>query len=359
MIQEDILNKIEHGTYNPGDRLPSENQMAELYAASVLTVRRALGDLVHQNVIYRVKGKGTFVAGAGDGGENGVQGNKAGSGSERRNVKLCFLVLADTSDSSIMKMIRGAQSYLLGKGCTMSILCGDETKKDEMNLIRECLSSAMDGVIWYSVAPESCLEGLKLLGKNQIPVVMLDRGPSSIPYTLVAAYNQDGGYQMGKYLIELGHRRIIYAADQIELMAERNRIEGYKMALAESGIPYNERMVVHNCLQNTDEAAAAVKEFQATAVQCVNDKVACRVIQRLAQEGYNIPADISVSGFDNAAESEYTCPRITTIIQPFEDMGRMAAKKLLKMLSGKPMHSHTYLPVELVVKESTCPPGPG
>ena len=355
-IQHDILNKIEQGIYEPGTLLPSENQMAEIYGTSVPTVRRALGDLVYQKVIFRIKGKGTFVSDAMEEGEEQEKNLTRRNNKEKRDTKLCFLVLSDTSDSSIMEMIRGAQSYLFSKGYNMSILYGEEGVGDEMDLVQECLDRNMEGVIWFSMVPEGNLEGLKMMKTHEIPVVMLDRGPAQIPFTLVSAYNLDGGYQMGKYLTDLGHRRILFAASEIGFAAERDRIAGYRLALEEKGISYEEQLVIKESLRNLDLIVERVKEFGVTAVQCVNDKVACQVIGKLEQEGYRVPEDISVTGFDNSAESEYSRPRITTIDQPFEDMGRMAAKKLLKLLNGKQLNSQTYLPVELVVKESSCAP---
>lgn len=357
IIQCDILDKIEQGVYGPGTLLPSENQMAEIYHTSVPTVRRALGDLVYQKRIFRIKGKGTFVADVNDEKEEEEQINqKEKNRQEKRDTKLCFLVLADTSDSSIMRMIRGSQSYLFSKGYTMSILYGEEAAGDEMDLVKECLDRRMEGVIWFSMVPEGNLEGMKLLRSHEIPVVMLDRGPSQMPFTLVSAYNLDGGYQMAKYLIGLGHRNILFAAHETGFVAERDRMEGYKMALAEAGIPYDENLVLKHCMEEVDQVIEKVKAFPVTAIQCVNDKVACQVIRRLEQEGYRVPTDISVTGFDNSAEAEYSSPRLTTIDQPFEDMGRMAAKKLLKLLGGKQLNSQTHLPVELVVKESACQP---
>lgn len=364
-IIDDILQKIEQGVYVPGIMLPSENRMAEIYDTSVPTVRKALGDLVYQKVIYRVKGKGTFVTqrndlqeagGEGAGKRQDTESGIAVQGNIKKNARLCFMVLADTSDSSIMKMIRGAQIYLMSRGYTMSILCGDEKAEDEADLVKECINRKMEGVIWFSMLPEANPEGVKLFAQNRVPVVMLDRGPKQLPFTLVSAYNLDGGYQMGTYLTGLGHRRIAFAADRMELAAEQDRIRGYASALMQRGIAYDESLVLPDCMNHTERVIEAVKERHVTAVQCVNDKVACQVIRKLEQEGYCVPEDISVAGFDNSAEAEYFHPRITTMHQPFEEMGRVAAEKLLQMLNEKTSHSQTYLPVGLVIGESACPP---
>lgn len=357
-IEEDILTKIKQEIYKPGELLPSENQMAEIYETSVPTVRKALSDLVHEKVIFRIKGKGTFVNHEKEMFQNKVATNTSPEKIIcKHDTKLCFLVLADQSDSSIMKMIRGAQMYLFNKGYAMSILCGEEGIEDEAQLVRECIDSKIEGIIWFSAAPEGNMEGLKMLKQCHIPVVMLDRGPAQMPFTLVSAYNLDGGYQMGKHLTGLGHQKIIFAADRIAMAAEKDRIKGYRLALDEEGIPFEEKLVVSDSLNHMDDIITLIKEQHATAVQCVNDKVACQMIRRLEQAGFTVPEDISVGGFDDSAEAQYSHPRITTIHQPFEEMGKVAAEKLLVLLEEKPLHSQTYLSVELVINESTDKPG--
>lgn len=351
-IQEDILRKVQQGIYRPGDMLPSENQMAEMYSTSVPTVRRALADLVYEKVIYRIRGKGTFVCE-----EDDMEGEVPDlAEGEMHDTKICFLVRSNTSDSSVMRMLRGAQTYLFPKGYSINVMCSNDDSKDETKLAEECLRRGIEGVIWFSQKPKESIHGLKLFREHKIPVVMIDRGPAQIPYSLVSVYNTDGGYQMGKHLAELGHRRILFASCEFETAAEQDRALGYRMALEENGISYDPEFVLSDCLDNAHKVVRAVRELKATAVECVNDSIAFQVIRQLEKEGLRVPEDVSVTGFDNHAEMEYFRPRITTIHQPFEEMGKTAARKLLKMLKDNEPDSRVYLPGGVVMGESTCPP---
>ncbi len=117
-IVKDLLDKIHNGDYPPESRLPSENEMSELYAVSVPTVRRALFELVHMNMIYRIKGNGTFVCPL-----RIDEKQIPNADSIKRNAHdICFLLLVDASDNSIMKMIRGSQKYLLNNGYSLTIM---------------------------------------------------------------------------------------------------------------------------------------------------------------------------------------------------------------------------------------------
>lgn len=351
-IENDISEKIFQGIYGKLSKLPSENQMAEIYHTSVPTVRKALSELVFKKVIYRVKGSGTFVCGD----EMDDMVHAAPKANYVKNI--CFLVFTDVTDGSIMKMIRGAQMYLFGKGYSMTILCRSQMEGSESELVKRCLESSADGIICFAEDPQENMGSFHLIRQHNIPAVMLDRGPSDMPFTLVSAYNVDGGYQVARYLIEIGHRKIAFAADTIKLEAEKDRIKGYHMALQEAGIAYDESFVIErtHIQEQQDKLIEIVKSQGITAVQCVNDKMAVVVMRCLKNEGYHIPEDISVCGFDGSDEAEYASPRITTINHPFEEMGHVAASKLLGLLEGKKSHSQIFLPVELEIKDSSCPP---
>lgn len=349
-IIDDLERAIHEGKYTAGSRIPSENQLSDQYGVSVPTVRKALEALVYQKKIYRIRGNGTFVSSP-EMMEENIPDTPA---RKRQSKQICFIMVVDRNDSSIMKMIRGAQNYLFHKGYTMTMLCGAERSQSELSLIQECIENNVGGVLLFSTNPEDSLEGIRHLYQKGIKAVMLDRAPKELPTSLVAAYNVDGGYQMAKYFLENNHRKILFAADRLELVAEQDRLAGWRMALTEEGVDSNTLPVIEHTSSNLEDLVRLVKQQNITAIQCVNDKVAATVIRRLEQEGLHVPADVSVAGFDNSDESEYNYPRITTMDQPFEEMGRIAASKLLGLMAGS-NHTQVHVPVSLIVKESTAP----
>lgn len=351
-IIDDIQEKIHNGEYQPNSRLPSENEMAKIYSASVPTVRKALSELVYKDVIFRIKGNGTFVSNPKI--HHDKIPNAVGRGKASQVV--CFLIFCKITDNYLFKMIRGAQTYLFEKGYSVNIMCGDNTIETEEKLIRECLKAHVGGIIMFSDTPENNIDSIKLLQQQNIPVVMIDRGLENLPCTLVSCYNLDGGYQMTRYLIENNHKRILFAAERTYLNAEKERIKGYKLALGESDITIDPSMIIEKTSANLNVLIEKIKQYNITAVQCVNDKIAQIVIHHLQQLGYNVPQDISVAGFDDTDQSEYTNPKITTIAQPFEDMGKMAGSRLLLLIKRKSSHSKIYLPVELKIKDSVSTP---
>ena len=346
-IANDILEKITEKIYVPGIKLPSENQMAKDYSVSVPTVKRALQELVYQKAIYRVKGSGTFVC---DIKEQLEENN-------RRQVNfisnIYFLAFGGYSDSSVMQMIRGAQAYLVERNCNLSILC-KQNVHNETDLVEVCYHNHADGIISYVETPEVDHTSLELIKKYQIPTVMIDRGPDAYPHSLVATYNVDGGYQMAKYLLGLGHRKIAFVMERPELPAEDERLKGYKLAIKETGVSLDKELIFKS--DDMERLIAYVRTGKCTAIQAVNDKIAAIIIGLLQKDNIVVPRDVSVGGFDDWEEVKYVIPHITTFAQPFEQMGRVAAEKLLRMLEGAEGNSQIYLSGKMMIKDSCCPP---
>lgn len=345
-IENDILGKIHQNMYKPGSKLPSESQMAKEYQTSVPTVRRALQELVYNGVVYKKKGSGTYVC--------DMTASHSESGLEKVNFtsNIYFLAFGGSSDSSVMQMIRGAQSYLFKHNCNLSVLCKTDIHA-EVDLVDVCYDNHADGIIAFPESKEINHNSFELIQKYNIPTVMIERGPDFL-HSLVSTYNLDGGYQMTKYLLGLGHKKIAFVMEVQQLQAEQDRLRGYRLALREAGIPAEEELIFE--WKEKDRLLENAQNGNYTAIQAVSDKIAAKTIELLQRNGLIVPQDISVGGYDNWNEVKYVVPHITTIAQPFEKMGYVAAEKLFHMLEDKEGYSQSYLPVKLVIKDSCCPP---
>lgn len=345
IIVDEIVSKIELGTYTADDKIPSENVLAKQFDVSVPTVRRALLDLVHMNKVVRIKGKGTFVKGS--------MGSMMAKKNGEQSQSVGFLLPPHHYDASLLKMLRGVQRPLHEAGYSLNVLCSYDSIHSEVELIQRCFYDNTAGLILFSNAPDLHRDTLRRLEEKGIPVVLLDRGYADFPCNLVSSYNKSGSYNITTHLIRSGHRKIAFVSSNNGLQPVIDRIEGYRLALHDHGIPYDENMVVREYADDPQSIAALMARVNPTAIQCTNDNTAISVMQILENTGRQIPADVSVAGFDGIDSSRVLMKKLTTAVQQFEKMGEMAAKLIVSQIAAPIGYSQVFLPAVLEINQTT------
>lgn len=149
--------------------------------------------------------------------------------------------------------------------------------------------------------------------------------------------DEAGGYDMGKYLISMGHKKIAILAGVAINMHSRLRLEGFQRALFEANIPYNPKWLMHGTWQRESgyENAKALLDTGTSVIWCMNDQMAGGVYDYFYEHGIAVGRDVSVAGYDNMSESSYLHPRLTTNELPLREIGRQAAKRIIGMVEGE------------------------
>ncbi len=208
--------------------------------------------------------------------------------------------------------------------------------------------------------PESHAD-LELLVARGYPFVVVDPR-IAVPSGMVSisAAHFSGARAITRHLIELGHRRIGVITGPPYWHTREDRDGGHLAALAEAGELGDPGLVRHGepAAKTGVWAGGELLDLRPrpTAIACFNDKVAVGVMEAAGARGLRIPRDLSVTGFDDIDVSRATTPRLTTVRQPLQEMGRTAVTMLMRQLDG---HAHEALSMELetrlVVRESTGP----
>lgn len=341
-VRNELERRIDSGEFSTDGRIPSENELSRAYSVSVITARKALSELVVAGRIVRIKGKGSFVAGA------VAQQNTTPSG---KGIVSLLLLSYDEDDSQFASIVGGVHHFLAQNGYTMTIECSNRNLAMEGEIIARCIRDKISGMILFSTDPEGSIENLIRLEQAGIPFVMLDRMPLSLPVTTVSSYHFDGMYRIARHLTALGHRRIIFFSEEIDTNVHRERMHGFQTALERRGAPFLPALCLTGNYPQLHLLDALIAEHGATAVACINDHAALSVIDHLRARGYDIPGDISVTGFDDSERSRYS--DLTTVRQQFREIGRLGAQRLLERIDGTSGHSCSQLAVELIVRGST------
>lgn len=199
---------------------------------------------------------------------------------------------------------------------------------------------------------------LEEIQASERPAVFYDVGGPGKNSTNIRARYELGTRRAVQYLYSLGHRRMAFVGHHTALSPLQVRRKAFLGAMAEY-----DGAVAWKVAQGPDSPAGGaqvVREllmsgFRPTAIVCVNDYMAIGVLRELRTYHYSIPADISVTGFDNISLSEFTYPALTTLNIPREAIGQMAVKALLPDQAGAPIPAEVLLEPELVLRDSTGP----
>lgn len=344
-VKNDLLRRIDSGEFADSGQVPSENKLCKDYSVSVITARKVLGDLTHAGRIVRIRGKGSFLT------EHLDAHIKSKTIRSSKGIIPLILTSYEKSDKPIMEIIRGVQKTLSAHGYAMTIECSNRNSQMEAEILERTAHDNVEGVLIFSTDPEGNVSHLISLDEAGIPFVMLDRDLKSYPCTMVASYNFDGMYKMTEHLINLGHKKIAYLANELPTSVHEERFAGYKMALQRHHIECNEKICFTENYPQRHLLPDLIRKNEISAVICINDHFALETFDYLRKQGFTIPEDVSITGFDDMTAAGFV--GLTTARQQFCEIGALAAEKLLQLIQQQTNHSHTLLPVDIVVREST------
>lgn len=195
---------------------------------------------------------------------------------------------------------------------------------------------ASDGIILLGQMARRYVECVRQLGK---PTICVDFEWWGIGLDTVVSNNYSASFNLTMYLVRRGHRKIAFVGNLNSTNSIDDRYLGYRKALIQSGIAYREEYQINEMDAKYQRIAPALPQDMPTAFVCNNDFCAFLLIKRLQKDGYRIPEDISVVGFDNAIYSRVSNPEITTINIPTESMSKRAVKQLSRRIAdpGRPV----------------------
>ncbi|WP_188150807.1 LacI family DNA-binding transcriptional regulator [Teredinibacter waterburyi] len=263
------------------------------------------------------------------------------------------VLVPDIANPFFALVIRSIEQQAQKKG--YSVLLGDtqDSHAREQDYIRLVETRLADGVIqlrpqWDQTSDQQSMNFpyLHLCATESTP------GPC-IRVDNVAAFKN-----IVDYLISLGHRRIGLITGLKGNPHTIDRLKGYKQALSEAGIPFDETLIAEGefLIWSGVNAANTLCKLpnRPTAIACMNDEMAIGAIQAIKSHDLKVPGDISVTGFDDISYSRYCDPPLTTISQPADDMGSIAVDILLRLIEGETLDEEEHvLPYDFIVRKST------
>lgn len=287
--------------------------------------------------------------------ELGYKPNILAQGLKNKRSNVIGMVVPDICSPFFGMMLGGVEQAVERAHMNLLVASGHADKKDEIKAIESLLGYRCDALIL-------CIEGIETEEITEsismdLPVIRLGRSVDNCPISSVHLDNQLGGYLATQYLISQGHTDIVHITGPQQYLDSRHRMQGYKKALKEAGIPFRKTRVIEGNFTEEFGYNATLellkRKLKYTAIFAGDDDIAAGVMEALQEKGIKVPDELSLIGFDDMYHSRYMSPKLTTIRQPIVEMGKKAGEIAIELIASgeKEIIDYSFEP-ELVVRSS-------
>lgn len=317
------------------------------------TVSRALND--HPKIKQSTKKLVWKVAK-----ELNYQPNTIASSLRKGKVNTVGMIVPRINRHFFSNVITGVESVLNPAGYNLIICQSEESFEKEKQNIQTLIANRVSGIlISISIETQSVMHLEKAIN-NQIPVVMYDRISNELNVNKVENDDEAGSYDLTIHLLEQGYKNIIWIGGPHSSFIYRNRYSGYAKALTEANLDAGE-MICFEGIPTQKVALEYMNHFIENnalpdAIFVASDYMAIGVIQALQEKGFEIPKDVAVAGYSNEPFAALISPKLTTVEQFSEEMGRATAKLLLDQIESDNENlipKKTIIRPKLIIREST------
>lgn len=351
-IENDIKRKIKDGSLKPGDCAGSHNELSKLYNVSIITIKRALSNLVNDGLLFSRVGLGTYVAD-----ENG----KTLDLSRHKTIGLVLRDLKHQYFSLIVSSIE-ERAYELGFNLLLSS-SANKIEKEESQ-IEHFRKLGVDGLIIASLALDyKATSYIKKLHRENFPYIMVSyiHDPE---YWYVGSDHEFGGYLAAEHFIKLGYKNIGYMHVEKGNLLSEVRKNGYYRALTEYNKPYDSKLIFTSEIENNEYGSDRFKlgynfgksfkklDKKPDALLFYSDLTALGFEQAVIEEGLTIPDDIAIMGYDDILLSQFASIPLSTVHQPADKVGKSAVDIIQKRIEGSEVGNRTIFRPKLVIRDS-------
>ncbi|MBZ5753770.1 MULTISPECIES: catabolite control protein A [Metabacillus] len=287
----------------------------------------------------------------------GYRPNAVARGLASKKTTTVGVIIPDISSIFYSELARGIEDIATMYKYNIILSNSDQNKDKELHLLNTMLGKQVDGIVFMSGnVTEELVEQFK---RSPVPIVLAASVDLSESTPSVNINYEQSAYDVISMLIEKGHKRIAYVEGPAEEPVNRlKKSVGYKRALEDAGIPFEEELVIEGdySYDSGIEAFEKIEELteKPTAIFVGTDEMALGVIHGAQDRNYSIPNDFEVVGFDNTRLSTMVRPQLTTVVQPTYDIGAVAMRLLTKYMNKEEVDNHIVeLPHRIEFRQST------
>ncbi|CAM3638103.1 GntR family transcriptional regulator [Cohnella lubricantis] len=349
-IQDEIKELIREGKLRPGDRVPSEKELAEQFHVSQITSKNALIGLADEGILIRHQGKGTFVNQ--DVLSAHIPSLHAAAADGRQKRGLIGLIVPTLRTKVEQRIVQHIERFAVQHGYQVILRISRESQLNESEAIESMIACGAQGIIIFPTEEETYNEDILRLSLNKFPLVLIDRYLKEIRTYSVSADNIAGTYEAVSYMLRQGHEHIALISPEITNTVTEDRARGFEKAFSDQNLPINKNMW---CIVRLEEVhdrnvSSLIRDFLAdrpeiTAAFVMNAELSQTAFQALKKLERPVPEDFLLFGFDDP-----DCPGVCYVEQDEEAMCKQSVSFLLEQMEGTFNPQRVAIPVKLNIK---------
>ena len=244
------------------------------------------------------------------------------------------VIIPDIVHHFFTTVFRGIEKYANGRGYNVIVCVSDESFDKEVINMEMLANGSIDGFIMALSAEtqdKNDFNHLRQVTEQGIPLVLFDRVTEEIVCDKVVINDEQAAMEAVDFLVKSGKKRIALFTTESYLNVSEKRERGYRLALEQNGIPYDENLVLRLPFQFEEEDLSLpfFETMDFDAVLSVNEVFAIRGMRLAGKMGLRIPQDVSFIGFTDGILSKYSMPTLSSVAQHGEQMGEVAARMLI------------------------------
>ena len=277
-----------------------------------------------------------------------------------KSTRTIALMLADITNPFWTSVARGVEDAASKQGFIVIFCNTDENAAKEEQYLSMLLRRRVDGVLLVPISSSG--ETVEQLQAQGVEVVLLDRRVEDALVDVVRGDSFGGAYRLIRHLTDLGHREIAILNGSETISVSTERLNGYLQALQEVGIERDQALIFHGHF-TVESGYAMTRQLLAqpirpTALFTANNFIAIGALRALSESKLRMPEEISIVSFDDLPFTYSQDQLITVAAQPTYDLGAIATRRLLKRITTEEKQSveEIIVPVDVIIRSSTCPP---
>jgi len=284
----------------------------------------------------------------------GYQPNYIARSLKQKKTSMIGIIVADIVHRFSTEVCRAIEDYCFKHNYQAIICNADNNSMKERTYIETLQAKQVDGLIIFPTGQNTDI--YEKMIKENYPVVFMDRNLPKLDGSFILTNNTQASYEAIQLFVQNGHRNIAILTQPLTISTRKERIQGYKMALAENNIAIKEEYIISTDIQDVKNQLFKLfqKENPPTAILAGNDLVFLETISFLQENQISVPEQVSLIVFDNFPFAHLSHPPVTIIAQPAFDMGAKAAELLLNQMNNKDYQKETIVyPSNMMIRQSS------